>query len=763
MTPFRTLFLFFLVFNGFAEEILAQEKNKPGKDFNIRKATGTIKLDGIIDEPDWKNADVATNFYMNYPVDTMAPHYQSEARLTFDQHFFYVSFVCYDNMEKPNIVQSLRRDFDFDLNDNIGVFIDPYNDHTNGFYFSVTPYNVQEEGTISAGGTSGDAFNSNWDNKWYSEVKRYEDRWVAEMAIPFKSFRYNNRAANWNVTFLRHDLKHNQLSSWIATPIQYVPASFAYAGKLLFDQPPPHPGVNISVIPYLTANTSKDSENGTPVDNSGNVGMDAKIAVSPALNLDLTVNPDFSNVEVDRQVINLTRFEYQFPERRQFFLENSDLFSTPGYPDSRPFFTRRIGLVRDSSGNLQKIPIAYGARLSGKIGKDWRIGVMNMQTKKKEELGLPDQNYTVAVVQRQVFSRSNFDLFVVDKESLGVGTYDPKKYYHADLIHTDIIGKDTLKRLNLYNRVIGADFNLITKSNRWNGDFYYHRSFDDFSSDKNYSLGTFLGYNSRYFNAFSATEMMGKNFNAEAGFVPMLSVYTDGYRSGFNRMEGRLYPKTGNITNMGPGFEFDYTVVPDGTVTDRTWGADYSINYRNTARLSGTVRKIFQRLPSDFNPIDPKDNTSFTVGQEFDWLEYNLQFVSDSRKTFTYMLKYSGGEYYNGNRVGISGTFGYRYQPYGNISLTYDYNELQFPAPYKSAKFLLISPRVDLTLTNKVFITTFVQYNTRYDNVNLNARFQWRFRPASDLFLVYTENYLPDHLKSRNHALVLKFTYWINL
>lgn len=763
MNPFRTLFLFLVVFNGFAEEMLAQEKNKPGKDFNIRKATGTIKLDGIIDEPDWQNADVATHFFMNYPVDTMAPHYQSEARLTFDQHFFYVSFVCYDNMDKPNIVQSLRRDFDFDLNDNIGVFLDPYNDHTNGFYFIVTPYNVQQEGTVSAGGTSGDSFNANWDNKWYSEVKRYPDKWVAELAIPFKSFRYNSHVANWNVTFLRHDLKHNQLSSWIATPIQYVPASFAYTGKLLFDQPPPHPGVNVSVIPYMTANTSKDSENGKSVDNSGSMGMDAKIAVSPALNLDLTINPDFSNVEVDRQVINLTRFEYQFPERRQFFLENSDLFSTPGYPDSRPFFTRRIGLTRDSSGNLQKVPIAYGARLSGKIGKDWRIGVMNMQTKKMEALGLPDQNYTVAVVQRQIFSRSNLDLFVVDKESLGVGQFDPKKYYHSDLIHTDIIGKDTLKRLNLYNRVMGADFNLFTKSNRWNGDFYYHKSFDQFTSDKNYSYGTFISYNSRNFNAFSATEGMGKNYNAEAGFVPMLSVYTDGYRSGFNRMEGRFYPKTGNITNMGPGLEFDYVVVPDGTMTDRTWALDYSINYRNTARLSGMARKVFQKLPSDFNPIDPNDNTSFVVGQQFEWMEYNIQFNSDSRKTFTYMVKYSGGEYYNGNRAGVSGTFGYRYQPYGNISLTYDYNDLQFPAPYKNAKFLLISPRVDLTLTNKVFITTFVQYNTRYDNVNLNARFQWRFRPASDLFLVYTENYLPEHLQSKNRALVLKFTYWINL
>lgn len=661
MKSLKTFFVFVFVLNGFAEEMLAQEKNKPGKEFTIKKAKSTIKLDGIIDEPDWANADIATNFYMNYPVDTMAPHYQSEARLTFDKHFFYVSFVCYDNMEKPNIVQSMRRDFDFDLNDNIGVFIDPYNDHTNGFYFIITPYNVQQEGIVSGGGTSGDAFNANWDNKWYSEVKRYEDKWVAELAIPFKSFRYNKNATNWNVTFLRHDLKHNQLSTWIATPIQYVPASFSYTGKLLWEEAPPHPGVNISLIPYLTANTSKDSEHNQTADKGGAMGMDAKVAVSPALNLDLTINPDFSNVEVDRQVINLTRFEYQFPERRTFFLENSDLFSTPGYPDSRPFFSRRIGLVRDSSGNLQKVPIAYGARLSGKIGKNWRIGAMNMQTKKVDALGLPEQNYTVALVQRQIFSRSNFDLFIVDKESLGLGTYDKKKYYHSELVHTDIEGTDTTRRLNLYNRVMGVDYNLFTKSNRWNGDFYYHKSFDQFTSDHNYSFGTFLGYNSRNFNAFTATEGVGKNYNAEVGFVPMLAVYKNGYRSGFNRAEGRFYPKNGNITNMGPGLEFDYVVVPDGTMTDKTWWLDYSINYRSTARLAAQVRRVYQKLPSDFNPIDPKDNASFLIGQQFEWNEYNIQFNSDTRKTFTYSMKYSGGEYYNGTRMGVSGTFSYRY------------------------------------------------------------------------------------------------------
>ncbi|MFM7853170.1 MAG: DUF5916 domain-containing protein, partial [Flammeovirgaceae bacterium] len=510
------------------------QKNRAGLPLMIARTSEAITLDGQLKEPTWHKADVAKNFYLNYPVDSLPPTHQSEARLAYDDNFFYVSFVCYDD-GKPNIMQSLRRDFDWDLNDNIGIYLDSYNDYTNGFYFAITPFGVQHEGIISAGGQNDGSFNESWDNKWYSEVKRHSDRWVAELAIPLKSFRYNHNSLEWNVTFVRQDLKHNQVSSWIATPIQFIPASFAYSGKLVFDQKPPHAGANVSLIPYLAGVSQQDFENNKPPATTGNAGLDAKIALSPSLNLDLTINPDFSNVEVDQQVINLTRFEFQFPERRQFFLENSDLFSTPGFPDTRPFFSRRIGLVLDSKDVAQQVPIQYGARISGKIGKDWRIGVLNMRTAEKPSIGLPSQLYSMAIVQKQILSRSNIDFFIVDKQSLGLGSYDKTKKYAPGLVKDIINGTDTTQRLNLYNRVVGFDFNLITKSNRWSGDVYYHHSLDDFSSNNNYSTGAFIGYNTRYFNAFVANNAVAKNYNAETGYVPALAVYP-GYLSGFGRL-----------------------------------------------------------------------------------------------------------------------------------------------------------------------------------------------------------------------------------
>ncbi|CAN5468208.1 hypothetical protein BH10BAC4_BH10BAC4_10520 [soil metagenome] len=742
-------------------EGLAQTRNSPGHGLAISRAKGPIAIDGVLDEEDWKVAAVATNFFINYPVDSLPSPFQTEVRLTFDDDFFYLSFVCFGD-NKPNVVQSLRRDYDWSLNDNVGVYMDPFNDFTNGFYFNITPHGVQREGSMSAGGTGEGGYNANWDNKWYSSVKRLEDRWIAELAIPFKSFRYNQRQPVWNLNFVRQDLKRNQVSSWIATPIQFFPSALAWSGQLQWQSPAPHAGTNISFIPYAITSLAKDNEAGTS-NNTINAGFDAKVAITPSMNLDLTVNPDFSTVEVDRQVINLSRFEFQYPERRQFFLENSDLFSAPGFTMfSQPFFSRRIGLAKDSAGFLQKVPILYGARISGKLGPNWRVGLMNMQTKETPSLGLPAQNYTVGVLQRQIFKRSNIDIFLVDKESLGLTEYNPQRFYHESLVKEVWNGTSLVRRLNTYNRVAGIDFNLITANNKWGGKAYYHHSFDDFSQGDKFSYGAYSTYNVRTLSISAGFMGLGKNYNAEVGFVPSLNVYP-GMFSPFMMSELKFYPKKGPWVLIKPGISYDETRVPDGTLSDRNMGLTYSMSFRNTALFSATSKNIYQKLQSNFDALYPKGDSTLLKGEVYHWSEMELKYISNTRKLFTYMIKVSGGGYYSGTRGGIGGTLSYRVQPFGSISVTGDYNHIDLPPAYGSVTFLLLSPRVDFTLTDKLFFTTFVQYNNRYDNVNLNARFQWRYKPASDFFIVYTENYLPEHLMSKNRALVLKLTYWLHL
>ncbi|GAH73620.1 unnamed protein product, partial [marine sediment metagenome] len=252
---------------------------------------------------------------------------------------------------------------------------------------------------------NGGSVSLDWDTKWRSAVKNYPDRWVAEIAIPFRSIRYRDGVTEWGISFSRLDLKTAEKSSWTPIPRQFPTANLAFTGALVWDRPLPKSGTRFSWIPYMSAKATRDVENSEKTDTDAAVGMDAKITLSTSMNLDLTVNPDFSQVEVDRQRTNLDRFELFFPEKRQFFLENSDLFASLGSENIRPFFSRRIGLQN---------PVQAGARLSGQIGEKWRIGLMDMQTGTKN--GIRAANFGVAAIQRQLFSRSNITAFMINKQ-----------------------------------------------------------------------------------------------------------------------------------------------------------------------------------------------------------------------------------------------------------------------------------------------------------------------------------------------------------
>ncbi len=243
-------------------------------------------------------------FYQTFPTDSLPARQRTEFKVTYDDENLYVAAICYKLPTDKPIVRSLRRDFDWSDNDNFSIYIDSFNDQSNGFTFQVTPLNVQREGLVVLGGGVAD----DWDNKWYSEAKIYEEFWIVEMAIPFKSFRYNE-ASNWNIQALRNNQLQNERTSYIQVPIQYRSSDLVYSAKLVWDQQPPKAGTNISLIPYINANTSENYEENTNRQTKIQAGFDAKVGLTNSLNLDLTFNPDFSQVEVDQQVTNLQRFE----------------------------------------------------------------------------------------------------------------------------------------------------------------------------------------------------------------------------------------------------------------------------------------------------------------------------------------------------------------------------------------------------------------------------------------------------------------------
>lgn len=693
--------------------------NTFNKDFvyYVKKAKSAIKIDGVIEESDWMVAQKANNFYRVLPIDTGYAAQQSEILMTYDDKALYLAQIFYDTIPGKRIMESYRRDFMFGSNDNLLVFFDTFLDQTNGFSFGVSASGAKWDGTMSDGAR----VSLDWDCKWELKTKHYDDRWVTEMRIPFKSVRYPQESQRWNVNFSRLDLKSNEKSAWAPVPRQFPTASLAYTGVMKFDEPLPKSKTQFSLIPYIFGGVSKDYENGTDTEYRKDFGFDAKIGISSSMNLDLTYNPDFAQVEVDRQVANIDRFELFFPEKRQFFLENADLFAGFGYGSVTPFFSRRIGL---------DAPVLAGARLSGKVGNDLRIGFMNMTTQKTDEHLA--RNYTVASVQKKVFSRSNFGFIFVNKE------------YIKQPVDT-----------NIYNRVVGFDYNLASKNNFWDGKFFYHRSFQPGNPDKQYSQGASLSYSTKHIKARLSQTSVGENYRAEVGFVR---------RTGYNFIGPEisyLFVPNKKVVSHGVFFENEnyFNKEYDKIEHENTFG--YMFNFQNRSELMMGYKDFFVELQDDFDPTHSGDHY-LPAGSTYDFGGLFVTYESPRKNMLNWTAEASKGSFYNGDIQSIQGNMGYRFQPYVNISMNFNYTDILLPEPFERANFWLVGPKLDVTFTDKIFWTTFVQYNEQVDNMNINMRIQWRYQPVSDIYLVYTDNYMPDGWHSRNRALVLKMTYWLN-
>jgi hypothetical protein len=730
-----------VIFNASFAQQINNENYQQDYQLKIAKSADAIKIDGELNELSWQNAHSIKNFWQKFPVDTGYAKRQTEVRVTYDANFLYVGVVNYDT--SYYVIQSLKRDSDPSGSDGIGVIIDPVNSKTNGFLFTVNPFNVQAEDLLTASGGMGNITFS-WDNKWFSQTKRYPDRWIAEMAIPFKSLRYDADKTVWGINFIRADLKTNEYSTWTRVPINLQFYDFGYTGAMIWDAAPPPPGRNISLIPYATSGLSSNVEEGQKTDGELNQGFDAKVALSSKLNLDITVNPDFSQVEVDQQVTNLTRFNIFFPERRTFFIENADLYTSYGFPGSSPFYSRTIGM--DQDGN--RIPIYAGLRLTGNLDDKTRVGIMNMQTGKKGDFAA--QNYTAVSVLRRVLKRSTVKAYYLGRESF---MSEKKKKENP---------------LDRYGR--NAGFELTFNSNKGDIQTWYgfHQSWKyGINKDDHFMYGG-GGYSRKKFSGFFNFSQVGTNYYADMGFMQRIDNYDAaldttirlGYKSLYSSLNYTMFPKSGKLNSHKLSFSNVVFWNPNGTFNERTTEVQYQFSFKNTSELLLGVNNqdVHLLFPTSFTDYDPLPKANYRYGN------FSVKYKSDKRKKFYYSSGIRQGNFYNGTIQQYTLEMNYRTQPWGNFGVAFEYDNLNFPSPYGKAELFLVAPRIEINFSNNLFWTTFLQYNTQENNFNINSRVQWRYKPMSDVFLVYTDNYFSEpFMKNRNRAVVFKMNYWLNL
>ncbi|MCX7769150.1 MAG: DUF5916 domain-containing protein, partial [Flavobacteriales bacterium] len=545
------------------------------------------------------------------------------------------------------------------------------------------------------------------------------------------------------VNFVRVCLNINEEGCWSPIPVNFGRTSLAFTGLLVWEAPPPPPRFNASFIPYalggFQATFNLPEARYQPL---WGVGSDGKVSLGPSLNLDLTVNPDFSQVDVDRQITNLTRFSLFFPEQRQFFIENSDLFARFGFTRIRPFFSRRIGLH-----NGQAIPIMAGLRLTGKLSRLWRIGLMDIHTAARQDLNVRAQNYLVGAVQRLVFNRSNVGMIFVNRQA----------FRGAKPITDD------------YNRILGIDFDLASRDNVWSGKFFFHHSFQPGSLKDSYAHASYLGYHTRRWMIMWNHEYVGRRYTADVGFVPRqyhLDSKNNTLRKlAFWRLEPSIghifYPRESRIFSITPQLYFNWYADSTFSPTDAVLTPSLTIQFLNTAEFSTGYNEQFTKLLFDAD-ITGKSPVPLPRGG-YHYRTGFVKFESNKRKLFTYSINLYGGSYFNGHIVGFGGQLGYRMQPWANLTLRLTYDDVMLPPPYGRQPLTLVGPTLEITPKNNLFFTTFIQYNTQISNLNITARMQWRFAPMSDVFLVYTDNYGTEKWNVRTRGVVLKVVYWLGL
>lgn len=692
-----------------------------------------VQLDGVLSptEP-WGDAPLADGFRMSFPYDSLPATQRTQVWMFSDERFLYVAAVCWQDSTVGYVSQSLKRDFSFPVNDAFSVQLDPFSDRQSGFSFGLTPYGAQREGIIASGGVGG--VTTSWDGKWYSATRRYGDRWILEIAIPFSTLRYRKDAQSWRVNFARNIVNRNETSTWAKVPRGFNIANMAFMNEVTFEQSPQNTGRKFVLNPYILGGLQQSFANGQ---NSSewrrNAGLDAKVSLSSSLNLDLTINPDFSQVEVDRQQLNLDRFELSFPERRVFFLENSDLFSQLGKDGVQPFFSRRIGLGA---------PLTFGGRLSGKLSSKTRIGVMavadgNFDARKRNL-------FTVAVAEQKVLTRSNVTAFMLNKT-----------------------GWDALSATGQQNHVGGMEFNYNAPKGKLTGKAFGHISAGPNMGTDRHTLGLGATYNVTKWTLQGSFERIGRDFQSDMGFLPRHFLFNpaNGQNVSVAYAQARIsgerrffFSKEKKLDYYGLGGEG--LLYLDGNYATTEWRLRpyISLAWKNAgiAKLlwNQEYTKLLYALPirglSQALPVGSYAAQSV-----------ELSYDTGRRSKLNGLASISYGGFYNGQRLSSKAELYWRRQPWGNFGLNFANQTAWFPSEYGQTSLTLVGGQFEIAFRHNIFLTTFLQWNTQSSNFNINARFWWRFAPMSDLFLVLTDNYAANDFAAKDRALVLKVNYWL--
>ena len=707
-----------------------------------------ISIDGILDEEAWLNAKFQDQFLQREPKFGEKISEETLVAVLKDKDYLYIGIKCYDNPASKIIANEMRRDARIDDDDYFELILDTFHDHRNGYYFIINPNGVKRDATV---GDEGKSYNPDWDGIWDCATEITEEGWFAEIAIPWETLRFDPaRDSLWGINFARMIRRKNEHAFW-----QLVPLDAGRGGLLRLSQAGELRGLtniqaggNIDIEPYLMGGLSREPEVLQTKKSVAEVGIDATLALTSNVNLKLSWNTDFAQVESDQVMVNLSRFSLYFPEKREFFLDGAEIFNFGSARMGRRgggsrnnlnlFYSRRIGIVE---GHQQ--PIMGGAKVLGKFGS-YQFGFLSMQT--EEIIAIEDEgpatydgaNYSVFRLRKDLFKRSAIGVMLLNKQ------YSQSPFYNRSagidaifpLTETFTLSGNLAASIDPLYKMVGLNKKNMTGA---------------FSAE----------YDSDLWELSLSHLSIQENFNAEMGFIRRTDIRRTSTQIEYSPRPTNLK----SIRQLGFQIQYDYMTDQQNRLLENEIGARFSINFQNSSRVFLGVNREMEYVDEEWevreNIIIPSRN--YESWESFAWL------MSDESKDISGSLFLRYGEYFGGKRMYVSPEFVIK--NFKRVRADIDFTYINVTLPAGNFNIRTLGARFYYFFSTKLFLKAYIQWNddqkaNEGNRIALsNVLLRWIYRPGSDIYLVYNEGWNLGPLGNRNfnRTVLAKFTYfWRN-
>ena len=711
--------------------LFAQPSAAPPPSIAAHRTATPIQVDGRLDEAVYASTTPVSDFVQQEPDEFKPATEKTDAWVFFDDNNIYVSARCFESHPERRVANEMRRDTSqLRQNDTFLVLFDTFHDRRNGYLFYANAIGGLADGQVTDEGPP----NMDWNTVWNVRTANFEGGWAIEMAIPFKSLRYlPGREQTWGIN-LRRVVRWKNEWSYLA---QVPRALTTFRGVLKVSSAGTLTGLeapgrtrNLEVKPFTLGNVATDRTVTPTVDNDTTLrgGVDVKYGVTQNLAADLTVNTDFAQVEVDEQQVNLTRFNLFFPEKRDFFLEGAGTFAFAGRASAglaagsgdTPylFFTRRIGL-----DGARQVPLRVGGRMSGKVGAT-TVGVLNVQTGEDAVANADSTNFTVLRAKRDILRRSSIGGMLTHRTStpgkLGANTG---------------LGLDAT--FSFYQNLRIDSYVAATRSEGREGDDLSYRGFFDYNAD-------------RYGVQVERLEVQ-PNFLPEAGFLRRTDMRRNFALLRFSPRPRRI-PHLRKITAQA---SLNYVTNTGDRLDTREQVGQFQTEFTNSDILSVSYTDSFDRLVRPF-AIAP--GIRIPVGG-YNFATTQVSYTGGQQRRYSGALVYEGGPFYSGERHSIAlNAARMEVTPQFSAEPSVSVNWVDL----KEGSFRTTVARLrgTYTMTPRMYVSGIVQYNSTSTSFGSNLRFRWEYRPGSEVFVVYTDDYdteaRPGVTPLRNRAFVVK-------